>query len=59
MKNIPKEKINLIYLDPPFFSNRTHEVSTPCGKRTTFEDVWKNGINEYLDFILKFLDRQN
>lgn len=55
MKNIPKEKINLIYLDPPFFSNRTHEVSTPCGKRTTFEDVWKNGINEYLDFMKKIL----
>lgn len=51
MKSIPTSTLNMIYLDPPFFTNRIHETDTSPHGRVSFEDVWKNGIDEYLDFM--------
>lgn len=50
MKMMPNCLVDMIYLDPPFFTNRTHETHTSRG-RISFEDIWKNGIDEYLDFM--------
>lgn len=36
---------DLIYLDPPFFTQRTHKMETESGK-VYFDDIWEN-IDEY------------
>ncbi len=51
MKRIQENKVNMIYLDPPFFTNRSFESSSYDGNKINFEDIWKNGINEYLEFM--------
>jgi len=51
MQNFEKDSIDLIYLDPPFFTKRSHESLSYDGKRINFDDVWKNGLSEYLDFM--------
>ncbi len=55
MKQISENTIDLIYLDPPFFSNRIHESNSNKSNRLTFEDVWNNGIDDYLDFMNEIL----
>ena len=52
-------KIDLIYIDPPFFtkSNYRHRVEIMNGakkqviKPLAYEDTWKNGFIEYLEII--------
>src|SRR5574337_2214619 len=56
LKGIPDNEVHLIYLDPPFFTNRSHEYSSTQG-RISFDDVWKNGIDEYLTFMREILRR--
>jgi site-specific DNA-methyltransferase (adenine-specific) len=51
---LPGESVDLIYLDPPFFSNRTYEVI--WGEEAevrSFEDRWEGGILNYIDWIEK------
>ncbi|WP_100182684.1 site-specific DNA-methyltransferase [Candidatus Nitrosotenuis aquarius] len=55
LKDTSSKKANLIYLDPPFFTNRSFESDSYDGKRITFDDVWKNGISEYLNFMRNVL----
>jgi len=45
-------KVDLIYLDPPFFSNKQHEVvwGDEAEKRS-FEDRWAGGINVYIEWM--------
>lgn len=51
LKNIPDNSIDLIYLDPPFFTQRTHELKNKKGDKTfSFNDEWEN-IEEYVQFI--------
>ena len=48
----PAECIDLIYLDPPFFSNRIYEVIWGDEAEVrSFEDRWEGGINVYLDWM--------
>lgn len=48
---IPNTSVDLIYLDPPFFSQKTHRMGTRDGTRTfSFSDVWDNP-NSYTEFI--------
>ena len=51
MKNLEKNSIDLIYLDPPFFTKRSHESLSYDGKRLNFDDIWKDGLTEYLEFL--------
>lgn len=52
LKLIPDESIDLIYLDPPFFSNANYEVVWGNGAELkAFEDRWKGGINVYIDWM--------
>lgn len=56
-----REKINLIYVDPPFFSkadyNMQVKISTKCLEGTSkikqivYTDTWKEGIESYLRMI--------
>jgi DNA modification methylase len=44
--------VDLIYLDPPFFSNRHYEVIWGDGyELRAFEDRWKGGINNYVSWM--------
>lgn len=42
LKEHPKNTIDLIYLDPPFFSNKNYG---------DFDDRWKGGINNYIAWM--------
>ncbi|WP_223651557.1 site-specific DNA-methyltransferase [Hymenobacter psoromatis] len=52
LRHLPAESVDLIYLDPPFFSNRTYEVIWgDAGERRSFEDRWSGGIMQYIDWL--------
>jgi len=45
-------KVDLIYLDPPFFSNRKHEVVWGDEAEVrSFKDRWAGGINVYVQWM--------
>jgi len=45
-------EVDLIYLDPPFFSNRQYEVVWGDeAEIRSFEDRWEGGINVYIDWM--------
>lgn len=49
MRKLPDEFVDLIYADPPFFSNKHYEVIWNDGAEIrSFEDRWKGGIHHYL-----------
>ena len=49
MRSLPAESIDLIYADPPFFSQREYSIVwNDDGERRSFSDVWKDGLNGYL-----------
>lgn len=51
LNNIADNSIDLIYLDPPFFSQKKQTSKTRDNtKEYSFNDKW-NSINEYLDYI--------
>ncbi|HVC88293.1 MAG TPA: DNA methyltransferase [Gaiellaceae bacterium] len=48
----PSECIDLVYLDPPFFSNRQYEVIWGDEAEVrSFEDRWKGGIEHYIEWM--------
>ena len=52
LKSIPKQSVDLIYLDPPFFSNRTYEVIWgDDGEIRSFEDRFAGGIDHYISWL--------
>ncbi|MDR1792670.1 MAG: hypothetical protein LBR36_04415, partial [Bacteroidales bacterium] len=52
MRQMPDESIDLIYLDPPFFSNRTYEVIWGDeGEVRSFEDRFAGGIEHYIHWL--------
>lgn len=52
MREMDSESIDLIYLDPPFFSNRNYEVIWgDKGEIRSFEDRWSGGIEHYIGWL--------
>lgn len=52
LKSIPNDSIDLIYIDPPFFSNRDYEVVWGDeGEIASFNDRWAGGINHYIGWL--------
>jgi len=52
MRKIPDDTIDLIYADPPFFSNKNYEVIFEDGAEIrSFQDRWKGGINHYVQWM--------
>jgi DNA modification methylase len=52
LKTIDSETIDLIYLDPPFFSNRNYEVIWGDeGEVRSFQDRWAGGIEHYIAWL--------
>jgi hypothetical protein len=51
-RDFPDECVDLIYLDPPFFSNKHYEVIWGDEAEVrSFGDRWKGGINHYLNWM--------
>jgi DNA modification methylase len=52
LQQFPDECVDLIYLDPPFFSNRNYEVIWGDEAEVrSFEDRWTGGINVYVSWM--------
>jgi DNA modification methylase len=52
LAQFPAECIDLIYLDPPFFSNRDYEViGGDEAEVRSFEDRWEGGISAYTSWM--------
>ncbi|MDD2815899.1 MAG: site-specific DNA-methyltransferase [Thiotrichaceae bacterium] len=52
LKSLESESVDLIYLDPPFFSNRNYEVIWgDKGEVRSFEDRWSGGVDHYIDWL--------
>ena len=49
---VPDNSVDLIYIDPPFFSNKTYEIVWGNGfELRSFGDRWKGGINHYIGWM--------
>lgn len=52
LSRLPDESVDLIYLDPPFFSNRNYEVIWGDEAEVrSFEDRWEGGIQVYINWM--------
>jgi len=52
MKTLEDKSIDLIYLDPPFFSNRNYEIIWGDeGEIRSFKDRWSGGIEHYIGWL--------
>lgn len=50
LKTIADESIDMIYLDPPFYTQKKQTLCNADGKEYMFLDIWKSR-DEYLDYI--------
>ena len=49
MRDLPDESIDLIYIDPPFFSGRNYNyIFQDKSEVKTFTDIWDEGLDGYL-----------
>jgi len=52
LPTLEKESVDLIYVDPPFFSNRNYEIIWGDeAEIRSFEDRWEGGINVYIEWM--------
>lgn len=52
LRTLPSGLIDLIYIDPPFFSGRNYNVIWgDTNEVRTFEDIWEGGITTYLIWL--------
>lgn len=52
MSTLPPNSVDMIYLDPPFFTNKRHALSSRGGGRLfSFDDIW-GSQEEYSRFLL-------
>ena len=52
LKQLNSDTVDLIYLDPPFFSNRTYEVIWGDeGEVRSFEDRFSGGVDHYIAWL--------
>src|SRR5579863_6490831 len=52
LRHYPENSADLIYLDPPFFTNIDYEVIWEDGyEKRAFEDRWKGGIKNYVAWM--------
>ncbi len=52
LRTLSSNSIDLIYIDPPFFSGRNYNVIWGDSNEVrTFEDIWEGGITTYLIWL--------
>ncbi len=55
IRNIQSDSIHLVYLDPPFFTQKTHRMTTrDRTSEFSFDDVWSSHF-EYAEFLYERL----
>ena len=60
LKTFPDECIDLIYLDPPFFSNRNYEVIWgDAGEIRSFQDRWSGGMDHYIAWLYERVEQMH
>jgi len=60
LKTIDSDTIDLIYLDPPFFSNRNYEVIWGDeGEVRSFQDRWSGGIDHYIAWLKERVEQMH
>ena len=60
LKAVEDETIDLIYLDPPFFSNRDYEVIWGDeGEVRSFQDRWSGGIEHYIAWLYERVEQMH
>lgn len=50
MRELKDECVDMIYLDPPFFTQRTQKLCGSDGRQYSFDDTW-GSKDEYLEYI--------
>jgi site-specific DNA-methyltransferase (adenine-specific) len=57
LSRLGTSEVDLVYLDPPFFTNRRHSsISRDRTKAFSFDDLW-DGLGEYADFMEQRLEQ--
>jgi len=60
LKSMEAESVDLIYLDPPFFSNRNYEVIWgDAGEVRSFQDRWAGGIKHYIAWLKECVEQMH
>ena len=60
MKTLESESVDLIYLDPPFFSNKNYEVIWGDeGEIRSFQDRWAGGIDHYIGWLKERVEQMH
>jgi DNA modification methylase len=60
MRGMDSESVDLIYLDPPFFSNRNYEVIWgDAGEIRSFQDRWAGGIDHYIAWLKERVEQMH
>jgi len=60
LKGMESESVDLIYLDPPFFSNRNYEVIWGDeGEVRSFQDRWSGGIDHYIAWLKERVEQMH
>ena len=60
LKTMENETVDLIYLDPPFFSNRNYEVIWgDKGEIRSFQDRWSGGIDHYIAWLKERVEQMH
>jgi len=50
---VPDGSVDLIYIDPPFYSQRVYEtIWGEEAERFAFQDRWSGGINHYVNYLV-------
>jgi DNA modification methylase len=57
IKLFPDDSIDLVYIDPPFFTNKNQEtILKDTDEIHSFDDTWAGGINQYIGWMQKRLE---
>ena len=52
LRQLPSESVDLIYIDPPFFSNRSYtQIWGDDNEVRSFEDIFQDGMFSYLAWL--------
>jgi DNA modification methylase len=60
LKTFESDSVDLIYLDPPFFSNRNYEVIWgDAGEVRSFQDRWAGGMDHYIGWLKERVEQMH
>ncbi|HRO42225.1 MAG TPA: DNA methyltransferase [Flavipsychrobacter sp.] len=60
LKSLDSESVDLVYLDPPFFSNRNYEVIWGDeGEVRSFRDRWSGGMDHYIGWLKERVEQMH